>query len=305
MKKIPIWKNITLLVSIIVVLIVATFAWFFTKQRGSIDDLTLRVGKATYVQVSGDKGENWSDDLDIEFGVNKNFKEISGNGTVFYAPTYDNIQLDDGSFATKIVKFSQVTDQTKYYEQELEFRSDTMESIYLAPGSSVTAVDEDGNSYIDGAIRVAFFEVDAQGKEILKCIWAPNSQVEYSYEENAFTREGTVEPYYYYQKIPTLVDPEDLPDGVPDEVVQKISTANTDENGCGYNSTYKYMWTNGENVPSNSPAILKLDVLGEDEFYYKTIKIRVWIEGYDRECVSLLSGQRFAMKLEFAAQKGE
>lgn len=305
MKKIPIWKNIVLIISVIVVLVIATFAWFFTKQRGGLEDMTLRVGKATYVQVSGDKGENWSEDLDIEFGVNKNFKEISGNGTTFFAPVYDNIQLDDGSFATKIVNFTQVTDNVKYYEQEIQFRSDDSESIYLAPGSSVTAVDEDGNSYIDGAIRVAFYEVDARGIETLKCIWAPNSLVEYSYEENAFTREGTVEPYYYYQKTNTLVDPEDLPNGVSSEIVQKIPTTNTDENGCGYNAAYKFMWTNGENVPSDSPAILKLDELGEEDMYYKTVKIKVWIEGYDRECVSLLSGQRFAMKLEFAAQKGE
>ena len=84
-----------------------------------------------------------------------------------------------------------------------------------------------------------------------------------------------------------------------------ISTAGTDQNGCGYNAAHRFMWTNGENMPSNAPSILKLDVAGEDNLYYKKMKVKVWIEGHDRECVSLLSGQRFAMKLHFDAQKGE
>lgn len=305
MKKIPIWKNIVLLISIVVVIVIATFAWFYTKPWAMVDEMTLRVGKATYVQVSGDKGENWSDDLDIEFGVNKNLKEISGNGSQFFAPTYDNIQLDDGSFATKIVKFSYMSESEKYFEQTLDFRSDAVEKLYLAPESSVTAVDEDGNSFIDGAIRVAFYEVDENGKETLSCIWAPNSKVQYSYDSNSLTREGRVEPYYYYQKSTTVVDPETLPDDAAKDHVQMISTAGTDANGCGYNKTNKFMWTNGENMPSNAPSILTMDTLGEEDFYYKRLKIRVWIEGYDRECVSLLSGERFTINLSFNAQKGE
>lgn len=305
MKKIPVWKNVILLVSVLVVIVIATFAWFYTRPWVTGTDITVHVGKATYIQVSGDQGANWSDDLDVEFGVNKNFKEISGNGTIFFAPKYDNLQLEDGSFATQIVGFTQVNEPVKYFEQTFDLRSDTAEQIYLAPESSVVSVDEQGNSYIDGAIRVAFFEVDDQGLETLKFIWAPNSKVEYSYESNAFTRGGSVEPYYYYQKSAIPVDPARLPESATPEDVQVISTAGTDEAGCGYNADNKFLWTDGENMPSNAPSLLKLDTLGEDQYYYKKLKIRVWIEGYDRECVSLLSGQRFAMKLEFAAQKGE
>ena len=305
MKKIPVWKNVILLVSVLVVIVIATFAWFYTRPWVTGTDITVHVGKATYIQVSGDQGANWSDDLDVEFGVNKNFKEISGNGTVFFAPKYENLQLEDGSFATQIVGFTPVTEPVKYFEQTFDLRSDTAEEIYLAPESSVVSVDEDGDSYIDGAIRIAFFEVDDQGVETLKFIWAPNSKVEYSYESNAFTRGGSVEPYYYYQKSVIPVDPATLPEGATPENVQVVSTAGTDETGCGYNAANKFLWTDGENMPSNAPSLLKLDSLGEDQYYYKKLKIRVWIEGYDRECVSLLSGQRFAMKLEFAAQKGE
>ena len=305
MKKIPVWKNVVLLVSIVVVIVIATFAWFFNKSRGSVEDMTMRVGKATYIQVSGNKGENWSDDLEIDIGINKTFKEISGNGSLFYGPVYDNIQLDDGSFTTKIVEFNQVNSGEKYYEQTIDFRADSIETLYLAPESYVTAVNDQGESNINGAIRVAFFEMDTMGNEHLRCIWAPNSKVEYSYEENAFTSEGNVEPYYYYQKTSMLVDPNLLPDGASENDVAIISTENTDEDGCGYDATHKFMWSNGENLPDDAPALVTLNRAGDEDLYYKSLKIRVWIEGYDRECVSLLSGQGFAMKLEFYAQKGE
>lgn len=305
MKKVPIWKNVILLVSVLVVIIIATFAWFFTRPMTSVDKMTVHVGKATYLQISGDNGNNWSDDLNVEFGVNRNFKEISGDGSTFYAPVYENIADKSGGFSTQIVSFEQVDQGEKYYEEVFEFRSDTAQNIYLAPESYVASVDEQGNSYIDGAIRVAFFELDDQGAEILKCIWAPNSMVEYSAATNSFTRDGNVESYYYYQKTIYPVDPDLLGTGVNNTNIATISTANTDAFGCGYNATHKFMWTNGENMPSNAPALLTMENADEDNLYHKKMKIKVWIEGYDRECVSLLSGQRFNMMLQFAAQKGE
>jgi hypothetical protein len=53
---------------------------------------------------------------------------------------------------------------------------------------------------------VAFFEIEEDGAETLKFIWAPNSTVEYSAATNSYTREGNVEPYYYYQKSSTFVN---------------------------------------------------------------------------------------------------
>jgi hypothetical protein len=65
------------------------------------------------------------------------------------------------------------------------------------------------------------------------------------------------------------------------------------------------MWSNGQKLPANAPAILRLNELGEDGNFYKKIKVKVWLEGHDRECVSLLSGQKFAMKLQFGVQEEE
>ena len=61
MKKIPLWKNIVLIFCLIVTIIIATLAWFYNDHRGTVN-LNVEVGEASYVQISGDGGNNWSED---------------------------------------------------------------------------------------------------------------------------------------------------------------------------------------------------------------------------------------------------
>lgn len=302
MKKIPVWKNVVLIVSGFVVVVVATFAWFYNGRSATGDNIGADVEEARFIQISGDGGNSWSDGLDVEFGSRKEFKEISGNGTEFFAPVYDTVENPDGGFSPAIVSFNKVNDGEYYYEQIINLRADSVQDVYLAPDSYVTAADAD-NGYIDGAVRVAFFELDADGNETLKCIWAPNSTVEYSAESNSFTREGSVEPYYYYQKTLNPVNTDALEESNPD--VEKISTDGTDEHGCGYNQACNFMWSNGKRLPDNAPPILTAEAKGEDNNFYNKLKIKVWLEGHDRECVRLLSGQKFSIMLRFIAREVE
>jgi len=303
MKKIPIWKNIILIVSAFVAVIIATFAWFYTGPETTMETFKVDVAKAKYIQIFDENGNSWSDGLDVSINIKKEFKEISGDGSTFFAPVYDAIENENGGLSTQIVSFDRVNDTRYYYEQTLTFRADMVQKLYLSPESSVTSVDASGNSYIDGAIRVAFFELDEFDNENLVYIWAPNSTVEYSAATNSFTREGSVEPYYFYQQSSVPVEPADLEESTSDVI--QIPTEGTDEAGCGYNSEYKFMWSNGQNLPADAPSVLTVDGSGEDNLVYKRLKIKVWLEGYDRECVSLLSGQKFTMKLKFNAQEAE
>jgi hypothetical protein len=91
--------------------------------------------------------------------------------------------------------------------------------------------------------------------------------------------------------------------------VEKIPTADPEALEeipvCGYAPAQKFMWSNGENLPENAPSLLTIR-RGEGELLgVRKMKIKVWLEGYDRECVSLLSGQKFTMKFQFHASKGE
>lgn len=305
MKKIPAWKNVILIVSALVIIVIATFAWFYTGNRGSAEELQVHVGKATYVQVSGDQGNNWAEDWDSEIGINDSFKEISGDGTTFYAPNYevvgsDRDEEDSVGYSTAIVKFEKLSGYDHCYEKIFDLRSDVQQDVYLSAESFVTAVGNE--SFIDGAIRVAFYELDEQGNETLKFIWAPNSTVEFSGETNSFTRDGSVEPYYYYQKSTTFADPSTATR--QEDIKSHVAVIATEGAEQGFNQTYKFMWSNGQ-LPSNAPAVVKLDIHRDDGHYYKQVKIRVWLEGHDRECVSLVSGQKFTMKLQFTAQEVE
>lgn len=306
MKKIPVWKNVVLILAVIFMIIIATFAWFKGGSKGNISDIPVNVGSASYIQISGGGGGLWKDDLTLPISLDKKFKEISGNGTTLYAPVYGDVETNPGSGVyVKAIDSFKVVDTDCYYEQELQFRSNSREEIFLSPKSYVRAYEAYEGYFINGAVRVAFFEVDSTGNETLVYIWAPNSKVEYSADTHSFTEEGSVEPYYYYQRSVRFEDTLDMTASSGNVVA--ISTASTDENGCGYNSSFRYLWSNGDKLPENAPHVVQFadEDLARDGLYYKTIKVKVWIEGHDRECVGLLSGEKFIVMLEFVTPEGE
>lgn len=296
MKRIPVWKNVILIVSVLVVIVVATLAWFYTGPKGSAEGIGVHVGRATYLQVSGPGGSDWSDDLDVPIiGVSTAFKEISGDGSTFFAPDYETDYNDNDILTTQIDSFINLSDLEEaekkeyYYEEILHFRSDVAQDVYLTPESYVAAL---GEARIDAAVRLAFFELDKDGNETLKFIWAPNSTAQYS--DGAFYPNGSVEEYYCYQKSATIGDLVQIP---------------TNGAVCGYDEDQKFMWSNekeiegqelkGQNLPTDVPPVLTVDELYEDGHFHKSVKVRVWLEGCDRECVSKLSGQQFTIKLQF------
>ena len=297
MKKIPIWKNVVLIVSVIIMLVIATLAWFNNGTKTTANDLVVRVGRATYLQVSGGNGtgDDWSNDLEVPIvGVSKNFKEISGNGSTLFAPKYVT-EYENDILTTNIASFVNLSEMDKaeqsryYYEEILSFRTDAKQDVYLTPETYIVPV---GDARIDAALRLAFFELDENNNETLRFIWAPNSTVEYV--DGSFLDEGEVETHYYYQKS---INPGD---------VAQIST-----NGevCGYDASSRFMWSNavqidgqeakGQNLPQNAPPVFTWDEANEDGIYYKSVKVKVWLEGHDRECVSQLNGQMFTIKLKF------
>lgn len=307
MKRIPIWKNILLIFSLIVTIVIATFSWFFTEPRAAMDELPVAVGQAAYVEISSDNGSNWAEGVEIELGLIKNFREISGNGTVFYQPVYEVIENDQGAMGSVITSFNRAADEECSFEQTFNLRSDTTQDIYLSPESYIVAVGDSVDTCIAGAVRVAFFEVDNNGNETLKCIWAPNSTIEYLQSDNTFTNTGKVESNYYIQKTNKFVDTSTL-SGTGDSNVTVISTrsgVSANCANCGYNSANKYMWTCGEHMPTNAPVLARVAVPEGETLGYTNIKIKVWIEGHDRECVTLAYGQRFTMNLQFSTTKGE
>ena len=305
MKKLPLWKNIMLIISIWVVIIVATLAWFTTGPRAEVDEMALNVSQSSYIKISAENGD-WSGDLDMDVGVNANLKEISGDGTRFFTPVYDVVEKADGGYTSTIIGFEEVEDTSLYFEQTLVFQADADFDLFLAPGSTVTAIPNAADGRIDGAVRIAFFELDNNGNETLKCIWAPNSKVEYVPGTDTFLDNGNVETDYYYQKTLTVVDHDDLQNPAENLNIGWISTADPENPGavleCGYDETNKFMWSCGDVLPDNAPSMLTITRNPDEMLTTKKMKVRVWLEGYDRECVSRLSGQKFTMSFHFNAE---
>ena len=350
MKKIPVWKNLILIVSVIVMIIIATVAWFFTGPHGTVEGIEVKVGQACYIQVSGSEGDEWSEDMEVLIGIYDTMKEISGNGAKFFRPNYDIVEVEEFvmdengepardekdnliktvHYEPAIVSFREIvpydTSSSFYYEETLRFRSNIPQEVYLTNESYVKALD---GTCIDGAIRVAFYEVDGD-TETLKYIWAPNSKIDVNAPIDEGTEDGTeetseestqegtetyvdegVEDYYYYQRSAKVTDPYDLSETTSDIVV--IPT-NNEESGyvCDERNNVRFVWSNGE-LPLNTPALLYLpgedsaeeegsDVTAtneDEELRFKTLKVRIWIEGHDRECTSEINGARFEMKLHF------
>ena len=304
MKKRTIWKNIILIISVWVIVIVATLAWFVFGTTAQTSDMSMSVGEAGFVEISGDGGGSWSDGLDIEFSVNKYLKEMSGDGTKLYSPVYDVIEKPDGGFGPAIIAYEEVQDNTNYYEQIYDLRSDADYDLYLDPASCVKALSNEEDVNIIGAIRVAFYELDDDANETLKYIWAPNSMIEYSPESDSFNKEGQVESHYYYQKTLTPVDMSTVTAGDPNMAKIPVSTNHDPQacGACGYSATHKFMWSCGNDLPADAPALLNFRLNGQS-MSEKRLKIKVWLEGTDRECVSQISGERFTMYFQFKAVK--
>ena len=304
MKKVPVWKTVILIVAVWVVILIATFAWFVTGPKTWVNDMIVHVGEASYIQISGNGGNDWAEDLEVEISVKQDFKEMSGNGTDLFTPVYDIIEAEDGSISPAITAFEKVTDDRYYFEQLFAFQSDANYNVYLDPVSGVTSKD---GFNIEGAIRVAFFEVDANNNEILKCIWAPNSTVEYSASTNSFVTDGNPQPAYYYQKSTQPVDKATLEAGKSDPNMAMISAVDPEDPetalDCGYDAANKFMWSNGEELPEDAPVMLAFRLAEGQKLAMKKMKIRVWLEGHDNECVSQLLGQQFTMRFKFTAEK--
>ena len=350
MKKIPLWKNIALIAAVFVMLVIATFAWFYNGPKASANDILVKVGDARYLQIfdpNNPEDPLWNNNLVVKIDGANNFKEISGDGVELFTPNYTTdyetvaVEPEDKegetpsvsetpktklALRTKLVSFDNIRNfddpsvwasapadgklpQSKYFYQEvLNFRADNNDPVLLTSESFVTAV---GEARIDAALRIGFFELDEDGNETLRLIWAPNSNVRYDKNTGSFYNSNTAEAFYAYQRSDKLSD------------VIKIATNQKLRGVADLESRVplgegetapKFMWSDeiaiegrdemGQNLPENAPSIFTWGKADENGIFYKNVKVKIWLEGHDEECVSQLIGQKFRIMLKFTIAPG-
>lgn len=293
-------KNRTkLIVSIMLTLLLIvsiSVSWFFTSNDVEVNHgSTIQCEAGNSLEISLDGGKTWSGRVDYNT-VSPKIIDITGDGVNLYRPKVIDELAQPQSFVTA----SKIDEEGNgdYIELEVMLRSASKMNIYLSGESAITPVSTSsqqfnpyGNfskDYIAGAVRVAVVE-EVNNTEELRLLWAPNPNYQLSLLNGvySFSEGGSREESYKYYYTPSG-DIADL----------QLATVTRDQYASKqfvFGSTEGTITSTG-----NSPVLTALDSKAEGEnFYTKTLKIRVWFEGTDREADQALSGGWVNMLFKF------
>ena len=301
-KKRIIFSSICVI--LLVALVGATLAWFFVNE-----EVTVNYGNSIFCEA-GDSLEialvqdgttsRWSSSIDYSAGEFTTV-DITGDGFNLYRPS----EIDENQQPVDFVNAVSSLEDSKHYdyiELEVAFRSVSKMNVYLSDESYITPVnpDDDGTNihgkfsrdYIAGAMRVAI--IDDEG---LKMLWAPNSQYQLIQNANGTYALRTGEngdsvpesDYYYFAENE---DGELVQTKVPVEAYASKKFV-VDGTGALKDDT------------GNSASLATLVPASEGAYAQKTVKIRIWFEGTDREAHQALAGGNVNVKLKFVGVSKE
>ena len=272
-----------------ILLISVTTAWFIFAQDANVDTLDMDVSKATSVSVSS--GGEWSQKLEITHESEGAVKitEYSGNGKNLFGPVIVGKQV------TSFYTIDETSANNGYIDFTLKFKADGPVDVYLGDESVLIPESYDGNlnnngvskNYIVGSVRLAMWCVETDAEPF---IWVPNASFEYNPNTKKMSQNGTVEDAYQY---------------ATDTTVENIHTVQTNGAASGAADNGMFVWGNvGDVSISDMSPIITLDPAGNAEDI-KTLNVRVWVEGTDREAVKDFIGGRFKIKLNFKSVSKE
>lgn len=287
--------------SICVILLLAlvggTLAWFYLNE-----EVTVNYGNSIFCEagdsleialVEGGLASRWSSAIDYRSGEFTTV-DISGNGYNLYRPAeIDEYQQPKGF--NPAVSSLENSGSYDYIELEVSFRSLSKMNVYLSEESFIEPVNPDaagniyGNfsrDYIAGAMRVAIVEGDE-----LKMLWAPNSQYQlvqnangsFSFRNGVNGNSTPETSYSYYAE-----------NEEGDVVLNTVSAEEYASKTFVVDSTGANKTTGG-----NSAVLVSLNPATEGTYDQKTVRIRIWFEGTDREAHQALAGGNVNVKLKF------
>lgn len=308
------WVKLSVILYVVILLFVsvATFAWFLFNDTATLqtkENMQITAGNKLEILLVDDAGNALVNDWASNIGVTtptRVFPDITGDGTNFYFP---QSLIDDEPASMDYDEFIDIgqldaADRNVYYiTVNVQFRTTIPMDIYLAEGSYIKAenevADDENKSilgnfsrdYIAAASRVSFSEKD--GSEItLKNVWIPNDTYQLQYDSanrdnvTGFITDGEREKFKYLTKTgETMSEYEYTPSNYADRMVtlgsqQLASTTNAviHESAC--------LLSFDANDVANGVAV-------------KTMVIRIWIEGTDREAHMALSEGDMNYKFQF------
>lgn len=296
------------LIAIAVSVFVFSYAWFVYDEETNVTGVSVGTAKTNNVQISNDGVGGWGSTLNIDVGEDFMFdNEVTSMGMSFYkAATKDS----EGN----PIGFVLATANKDYLDFDLWFKNDSPISLFLEENSIVypecgteeskliydssnpsanindivriSAYGDFSRDLISGAVRVAFIEylydeeTDTYTLDTSpNLVWAPNPGYEIVLEGDHFFADlnSTNSQNYNYIKV--------------------FSTTNFAQNRVNnlkdnVNASYNTRSSNGD------PILLTIDTVPGVE-KKAGLKIRVWVEGNDREAIQALKGGLFKFNLSF------
>ncbi len=294
--------SITLVASLLLVTVSATYSWFLYQQPNMAYDVKVEVMDTFNLTLKS--GQEGDDKITSNLSKDFSLQPVYGNGTVFYSPVFDNIELPEnpGEFVyAPTGAYEKITTET--YEKNifhmdfvlgvdgfvdlyLEHTNHEKTRTFVAMGDGheqrKSPYGDFSRDNINGAVRVAIVQ-----KGEVKCIWIPNTDVELQKEGNRYEivtgENATIEPTFSFL---TGYNAE-----TNEQVVQEIQTESKKNGHCVIDGI-TYIW--GDIEDGNCPKITT--VYGEQPF-----SIIMWIDGNDRECDNALVGGKVKLNLCFTA----
>ncbi len=298
--------SLILYVALLSAAVIATAAWFITSRTASIktsEDMVITAGQQLEISMT-DSSAGWGSTVGVpvpEMAI----PDITGNGVNFYFPTtLDSNDMPIMSDASTFMDVSDNPDGEYYIEYKVSFRTAAQTKVYLSNQSSIIPKDLDSaddltgtvsKDILAGAVRVAFLEEVNEGEYVTRAIWIPNDgyQISKTGDGYTFVKDGHREDSYGYLSVGNdqvtshAWGTDDFRTGkVIVGTTALASSAKTDEDGNQISAM-----TNG------GAPLLTFD--GGTEKTEKTLVIRIWLEGTDREAVTDLVGGQFSYKLDF------
>ena len=294
------------LIAIVVSIFVFSYAWFVRESDSNLEGVSIGTARTNNIMISNDGESEWSNSFNIDVGEGFRFNnEVSSDGMVFYKA---NLKDDEGF----PLSFTEAVKNEDYLDFDIWFKNDKSVKLFLESDSSVSPLcgtseddlilDINSNKTIDdivrasaygdfsrdliaGAVRVAFIKYnydEENDKYVLdskpSLVWAPNKGYEISESDGWYTAKinSTSSQNYKYIKVDGTSFSEEEIDVLKDEV----------------RASYDEKMANGDN------PLLSIET--EDGVEKKALlKVRVWVEGNDRDAVSALKGGKFKINLSF------